>query len=68
MTSFSKRSLQDYESGDTIPYRHFAELGRLLGRQPEWFLHGEDAVVLDEQRLRAIAREELEALFERYMP
>jgi len=67
MTSFSKRSLQDYESGDTIPYRHFAELGNLLGRRPEWFLHGDDAVVFDEQRLREIVREELEAVLERYM-
>lgn len=42
MASFSKRSLQDYESGKTIPYRHMRELGRLLGRAPEFFLYGED--------------------------
>ena len=41
MASFSKRSLQDYETGETIPYRHFAELGRLLGKPHEWFLYGE---------------------------
>lgn len=41
MASFSKRSLQDYETGQTIPYRQLQELGRLLGRPTEWFLYGE---------------------------
>ena len=41
MASFSKRSLQDYETGVTIPYRHLRELSKLLGREPEWFLYGE---------------------------
>lgn len=41
MASFSKRSLQDYERGETIPYRHFRELGRLLERPTEWFLYGD---------------------------
>jgi len=40
MTSFSKRSLQDYENGVTIPYKHFAEIGRLLNTPSEWFLYG----------------------------
>lgn len=43
MASFSKRSLQDYESGLTIPYRHLRELGRLLKKRPEWFLYGDEA-------------------------
>lgn len=52
MASFSKRSLQDYENGVTIPYRHFRQLGRLLNRKEEWFLYGVDQadgedVVLD---------------------
>lgn len=42
MASFSKRSLQDYESGETIPYRHMAELARLLRKSVEWFLYGDD--------------------------
>lgn len=42
MASFSKRSLQDYENGVTIPYRHFRQLGRLLNRKEEWFLYGVD--------------------------
>lgn len=40
MASFSKRSLQDYESGATIPYRHLAEIGKLLNTDPSWFLYG----------------------------
>jgi repressor LexA len=43
MASFSKRSLQDYEAGSTIPYSHFRELGRLLNKPPEWFLYGDEA-------------------------
>ena len=42
LTTFSKRSLQDYEAGVTIPYRHMQEISRLLSRPVEWFLHGED--------------------------
>jgi transcriptional regulator with XRE-family HTH domain len=51
MGSFSKRSLQDYEAGLTIPYRHLRELGRLLKRKPEWFLYGPEP----EQPLEALA-------------
>ena len=38
---FSKRSLQDYEAGVTIPYKHLREIGALLNRDVEWFLHGQ---------------------------
>jgi transcriptional regulator with XRE-family HTH domain len=41
MASFSKRSLQDYEAGVTIPYKHMREISRLLAKPVEWFLHGE---------------------------
>lgn len=41
MASFSKRSLQDYEAGTTIPYRHMREISALLNREVPWFLHGE---------------------------
>lgn len=40
LASFSKRSLQDFEGGVTIPYKHLRELSRLLGRPTEWFLYG----------------------------
>jgi transcriptional regulator with XRE-family HTH domain len=42
MASFSKRSLQDYEAGVTVPYRHLRELAALLNQPVEWFLHGVD--------------------------
>lgn len=40
VATFSKRSLQDYEAGVTIPYRHLREIARLLDRPVEWLLHG----------------------------
>lgn len=40
VATFSKRSLQDYEAGVTIPYRHLREISGLLKRPVEWFLHG----------------------------
>jgi repressor LexA len=61
LASFSKRSLQDYESGKTIPYRHLGELGQLLGKSIEWFLHGDEAINVEEDRLREIVREEIAA-------
>jgi transcriptional regulator with XRE-family HTH domain len=66
MASFSKRSLQDYEAGKTPPYRALPELTRLLNKRAEWILYGEQAIgALDEQRLREIVREEIEAAFTR---
>lgn len=60
---FSKRSLQDYEAGVTIPYKHLREIGRLLGRDPEWFLYGDK----DELSADEISRlhEQVEGLRER---
>jgi transcriptional regulator with XRE-family HTH domain len=62
MASFSKRSLQDYETGVTIPYRHLRELSHLLGRPEEWFLYGDEPVSSDrlesiEEQLIRIASE-----------
>ena len=66
MASFSKRSLQDYETGETIPYRHFRELGRLLDKQPEWFLYGDrdrdDGADRDDAELRELVRDEVATL------
>ncbi|MBI3936390.1 MAG: helix-turn-helix transcriptional regulator [Betaproteobacteria bacterium] len=63
MASFSKRSLQDYEAGVSIPYRHLRELGELLNRTAQWFLYGEVGVSesAEADRLRQIVREELAA-------
>lgn len=41
VATFSKRSLQDYEAGNTIPWRHMQEISGLFRRPVEWFLHGE---------------------------
>lgn len=41
--SFSTRSLVDYETGVTIPYKHLTELGAILRRSVAWFLHGAEA-------------------------
>lgn len=65
VASFSKRSLQEYEYGNTIPYKHLRELSRLLNRPEEWFLYGEDTVgALAEDQLRQIIREELESVLD----
>jgi transcriptional regulator with XRE-family HTH domain len=60
LATFSKRSLQDYEAGVTIPYRNMREISRLLGRPVEWFLHGDPEPSTDppadqlERRLEAL--------------
>ncbi len=41
LATFSKRSLQNYEAGNTIPYRHMREIAGLLMRPVPWFLHGD---------------------------
>lgn len=62
-SGFSKRSLQDYEGGVTIPYKHFRELSRLLKKPEEWFLYGDEKQEApdapSDERLREIIREEL---------
>ena len=47
LASFSKRSLQDYEAGVTIPYKHMREIASLLKRGVPWFLHGEEPEIED---------------------
>ena len=49
VSSFSKRSLQDYEAGVTIPYRNLRELAAILRRSVAWFLHGAEADRLPEE-------------------
>ena len=38
----SKRSVQAFEAGETIPWKYFQLLTQAFGRELEWFLHGED--------------------------
>lgn len=43
LLNVSTRSVQDYEGGITIPWRHFQRLEEIFkGRSMGWFLHGED--------------------------
>ena len=37
----SARSVQDYERGLTVPWRHFQRLEEIFGRPLGWFLHGD---------------------------
>lgn len=60
LLNVSKRSVQDYEAGKTIPWRHFKEMGAIFRRPMEWFLHGDDD---EEERDRTLAAR-LEALVE----
>lgn len=41
LVGVSTRSLQGYESGDVVPYRHIGKLSDVLQRPAAWFLHGE---------------------------
>jgi transcriptional regulator with XRE-family HTH domain len=34
------RSVQAYESGKRVPYRHLQRLGEIFERPASWFLHG----------------------------
>ena len=38
----SQRSAQAYENGEVIPYKQMKKLTRVLKRDAEWILHGED--------------------------
>lgn len=62
----SQRSLQDYEAGKTIPWKHFQLLARIFDRPVEWFIHGQaGAGASDEDelvRLRAELAAEIERL------
>lgn len=50
VATFSKRSLQDYEAGVRVPWKHMREIAAILDRRVEWFLHGESEQ-LDDERL-----------------
>jgi transcriptional regulator with XRE-family HTH domain len=42
MGSFSYRSIQGYETGERIPFKHFPELSQLLRKPTVWFLYGDE--------------------------
>ena len=60
------RTVQNYESPKehVVPFDRLDEWARITGRPKEWLLHGDDPVVLGDDRLGAIERE-LQQLGER---
>jgi len=42
------RTVQNYEAGRFVPYRHLSSLTRLLGRSSSWLLYGEESPRIDE--------------------
>lgn len=40
----AQRTMQAYEQGEIIPYKHLRTLERVLNRPVAWFLHGDDAI------------------------
>lgn len=51
----STRSIQDYERGATIPWKHMRMIGKITKRPPEWFLYG-DEESLDERTAQLVHR------------
>ena len=41
LLNVSKRSVQDYEAGVTIPWKHFQAMEGIFKKPMAWFLHGE---------------------------
>lgn len=66
----SKRSVQDYEAGVTIPYKHFARLEQVFGRSLSWFLHGENEPAEAVEEMHALREEvqQLRQLIEERLP
>jgi transcriptional regulator with XRE-family HTH domain len=42
LVGVTSRSVQLWESGDTIPYKRLSRIAEVLGRPVGWFLHGND--------------------------
>lgn len=43
LAGVSTRSMQGYEAGAVVPYRHMGKLADVLQRPVAWLLHGEEA-------------------------
>lgn len=62
----SLRTLQNYEAGKFVPYRHLDALSRLLGRHPSWLLFGHEQPDVDQLVARSRhQRDELKANLDR---
>jgi transcriptional regulator with XRE-family HTH domain len=49
----SLRTVQNYESGRFVPYRHLDALSRLLRRSSSWLLYGDERADADELLARS---------------
>jgi transcriptional regulator with XRE-family HTH domain len=59
--NISARSVQDYERGVTVPWKHFQRLEEVFKRPLRWFLRGES-----EQDTDAAEREAADRQFDRH--
>lgn len=57
LANISKRSLQDYEAGVTVPYKKLTSFAKILGRPVEWFLHGEQEETVSRDQLSQLHEE-----------
>lgn len=46
VVGLATRTVQNHEAGATAPYKHLRAYASVLGRDPSWFIHGEDAARL----------------------
>lgn len=64
----SVRTLQNYEAGKIVPYRHLDALSTFLGRSPSWLLYGHEQPEVEQLLARARQqRGELEKNLERLL-
>ena len=45
LVGVSTRSLQGYESGDVVPYRHMGKIAEITQKEVTWLLHGASETV-----------------------
>lgn len=57
LLGLSLRSVQGYEAGNVIPWKHLREIASITQRPVDWFLHGE--LEDDAHEIRSLLRETL---------
>ena len=70
LLGLSERSVQDYERGVTVPYKHFDRLAQIFpGRSAEWFRLGDEGIKANdpaviEEALRPVREQQERVLSE----
>jgi transcriptional regulator with XRE-family HTH domain len=49
------RSIQGYEAGKVVPYRHLSRLAEITGRELAWFLESDDSAALAQVAARLVS-------------